>query len=251
MFESALIDLEARKQPQRRRWLSLPLAILLHLVGLTAFAFASYWSVGAVQDPPINVAFIDVVLPPPPAGGGHPQPPPPQPHPQPAPQPTAAPVQPEVVPDRLPAPTTPAPVDVTPGPVTDGPQTPTSGDGDGPGIGPGPSVGPPGPSVVPTVEESVPLVLTAEMSKPVPLHPILPRYTEVARRAGTQGTVIVEAIIDEKGNATNVRILRGLPMGLDRSAVEAIQQTRFKPAMIGSRPVKVYYNLTVTFTIQR
>jgi periplasmic protein TonB len=85
----------------------------------------------------------------------------------------------------------------------------------------------------------------------VPLRPILPRYTEVARRAGMQGTVIVEAVIDEKGNATNVRILRGLPMGLDRAAVEAIQQTPFKPAMIGTRPVKVYYNLTVTFTIQR
>jgi outer membrane biosynthesis protein TonB len=33
--------------------------------------------------------------------------------------------------------------------------------------------------------------------------------------------------------------------------MEAIQQTQFKPAMIGSRPVKVYYTLTVTFTIQR
>jgi protein TonB len=85
----------------------------------------------------------------------------------------------------------------------------------------------------------------------VPLHPIQPRYTEVARRTGTQGTVIVEAIIDEKGNATNVRILRGLPMGLDQAAMEAIQQTRFKPAMMGSRPVKVYFTLTVNFTIQR
>src|SRR6185369_15466131 len=109
--------------------------------------------------------------------------------------------------------------------------------------------GTPEPTV--PVEDSAPQLLTAEMSRPVPLHPILPRYTEPARRAGMQGTVIVEAIIDEKGNATNVRILRGLPMGLDRSAVEAILQTQFKPAMIGTRAVKVYYNLTVTFTIQR
>ncbi|HEY4592568.1 MAG TPA: TonB family protein, partial [Thermoanaerobaculia bacterium] len=101
------------------------------------------------------------------------------------------------------------------------------------------------------VDESVPQILTAEMSRPVPLHPIQPRYTEIARRTGTQGTVMVEAIIDERGNATKVRILRGLPMGLDQAAMEAIQQTRFRPAMIGSRPVKVYYTLTVTFTIQR
>src|SRR5215813_1785594 len=99
MFESALIDLEAKKQPQRRRWLSLPLAIVLHVVGLTAFAFASYWTVDGVQEPPTNVAFIQVMLPPPPPGDGHPKPPQPQPHPQPAPQPTVTPVQPTIVPD--------------------------------------------------------------------------------------------------------------------------------------------------------
>ena len=253
MFESALIDLEAKRQPQRRRrWLSLPLAIVLHLVGLTAFAFASYWSVDAVQDPPINVTFIEVMLPPPPpAGGGHPQPPPPEPHPQTAPQPPTTPVQPEVVPNRIPTPTTLTPVDVNPGPPTNDPATP-SGPGEGPGPGgPGIGPGPNGSGDTPAIEDSAPQVLTAEMSRPVPLHPILPKYTEVARRAGMQGTVIVEAVIDERGNATNVRILRGLPMGLDRSAMEAIQQTQFKPAMIGSRPVKVYYTLTVTFTIQR
>ncbi|HEY4572976.1 MAG TPA: energy transducer TonB [Thermoanaerobaculia bacterium] len=253
MFESALIDLEAKRQPQlRRRWLSLPLAIVLHLVGLTAFAFASYWSVGAVQEPQTNVAFIDVVLPPLPAGGGgHPKPTPPEPHPQTAPQPPTTPVQPETVPNRIPTPTTLTPVDVTPGPPSNDPAAP-SGPGEGPGPGgPGFGPGPNGPGETPAIEDSAPQVLTAEMSRPVPLQRILPKYTEVARRAGIQGTVIVEAVIDEKGNATNVRILRGLPMGLDRSAMEAIQQTQFKPAMIGSRPVKVYYTLTVTFTIQR
>jgi TonB family protein len=94
-----------------------------------------------------------------------------------------------------------------------------------------------------------PVYLTPEMSRPRALQPILPRYTEPARRAGLQGTVIVEAIIDEQGRATNVRVIRGLPMGLDRSAVEAIQQVTFQPAMRGGRPVKVYFNLTVNFTI--
>ena len=96
-----------------------------------------------------------------------------------------------------------------------------------------------------------PVYLTPEMSRPRALQPIQPRYTEPARRAGVQGTVIVEAIIDEQGHATNVRVVRGLPMGLDRSAVEAIQQVTFQPAMRGGRPVKVYFNLTVNFTIQR
>lgn len=258
MFESALIDLEARKQPQRRRWLSLPLAIVLHLVGLTAFAFASYWSVGPVQDPPINFAFIDVALPPPmiQQGGGAKPPKPPATKTEVKPPTPQAPVQPD--PERMPdKPQDTAKQETAPDPDpnyhgTDPTAPPIPGDpnGDPNSHNPiGTIHGTPEPTV--PVEDSAPQLLTAEMSRPVPLHPILPRYTEPARRAGMQGTVIVEAIIDEKGNATNVRILRGLPMGLDRSAVEAIQQTQFKPAMIGKRPVKVYFTLTVNFAIQR
>lgn len=77
-----------------------------------------------------------------------------------------------------------------------------------------------------------------------------PVYTELARRARVQGTVIVEAIIDENGDVQNVRVLKGLPMGLDRSAVEAVQTWKFKPAMMEGRPVKVYYVLTVNFKVQ-
>ena len=61
---------------------------------------------------------------------------------------------------------------------------------------------------------------------------------------------IVEAIIDTGGNVTNVRVLKGLPMGLDRAAVEAVQRWKFKPAMLEGRPVKVYYVLTVNFQVQ-
>ncbi|MFL6261536.1 MAG: TonB family protein [Thermoanaerobaculia bacterium] len=257
MFESSLIDLEAKKQPKRRRWLSLPLAIFLHVVGLTAFAFASYWSVGAVQEPQTNVAFIDVVLPPPEIqrGGGIKPPKPPETKPEVKPPAPETPVQPD--PGHLPdkprdTVTQETAQDTSPNYQGTDPNAPARpGDPNAKDDGDSETGTPNGtPEPLPPID-SAPQILTAEMSRPVPLRPILPRYTEPARRAGMQGTVIVEAIIDEKGNATNVRILRGLPMGLDRAAVEAIQQTRFKPAMIGSRPVKVYFTLTVNFAIQR
>jgi protein TonB len=257
MFESSLIDLEAKKQPKRRRWLSLPLAIFLHVVGLTAFAFASYWSVGAVQEPQTIATYIEVTLPPPEIqrGGGVKPPKPPETKPEVKPPAPETPVQPD--PGHLPDKPRDTPTqEITPDPDpgyqgTDPeaparPGAPNGKDDSHNEIG---SVN--GKPDVPSSGDELPVHLTAEMSRPVPLHPIQPRYTEVARRTGTQGTVIVEAIIDEKGNATNVRILRGLPMGLDQAAMEAIQQTRFKPAMMGSRPVKVYFTLTVNFTIQR
>ncbi len=174
----------------------------------------------------------------------------PTPHPQPATEATQ-PHQPdpEVLPDKPPA-DTPAPAaPLDPGPVlTNDPAVPP-----GPGLPDGKGHAKEGTlaDTPDPVVDDLPLRLTAEMSRPQPLRPILPRDTEAARRAGVQGTVVVEAIIDEEGRATDVRILRGLPLGLDRAAVEAIQQVIFKPAMMGKRPVKVYFTLTVNFAIQR
>jgi TonB family protein len=87
------------------------------------------------------------------------------------------------------------------------------------------------------------------VSRPEIVSNTAPVYTELARRAKITGTVILEATIDEQGNVTDTRILKGLPMGLDQSAVEAIKTWKFKPALLDGRPVPVYYVLTVNFQI--
>ena len=260
MFEHSLIDLEAKPQP-RRRWISLPIAVGLHVVGLTAFAFASYWSVGAVPEPKTNIVFVSLApMPELSDGGGGQRPVKPLRTPQEVTPPTPdKPVQPtdETVPDKLPAATTTPPVsfddsaqDATDSlDFGDGPNLGIGfGKGNGPGIGDGHGDGD-GPGI--GVGESEPIRITVGMTKPVTIHQVQPRYTELARRSGIQGTVVVEAVIDEQGYVTNVRVLRGLPMGLDRAAMEAIQQWRFKPATLADKPVKVYFTLTVNFTIQR
>jgi protein TonB len=50
------------------------------------------------------------------------------------------------------------------------------------------------------------------------------------RRARVQGIVIVEAIINRTGQVENVRVLKGLPMGLDQAAVDAVKRWKFRPA---------------------
>jgi protein TonB len=65
-----------------------------------------------------------------------------------------------------------------------------------------------------------------------------------------QGIVILEAIIDAMGNVTNIKILKGLPMGLSDTAVEAAANWKFKPATRNGVPVPVFFNLTIRFSLQ-
>ncbi len=88
------------------------------------------------------------------------------------------------------------------------------------------------------------------VSPPVRIHAPQPRYTEEARQARIQGVVILEAIIDQEGRVRAVRVLKDLPMGLAESAVETVREWRFEPARLDGRPVPVYYNLTVRFSLQ-
>ena len=62
--------------------------------------------------------------------------------------------------------------------------------------------------------------------------------------------MILEATIDRKGNVVDIRVLKGLPMGLDQSAVETTKQWKFKPATQNGEPVAVFFNLLVNFSLQ-
>lgn len=73
------------------------------------------------------------------------------------------------------------------------------------------------------------------------------RRTEAARRAGVQGTVILEVVIDSEGCVRNPRILKGLPLGLDAAAMAAVRSWLFKPARLNGRPVAVYYVIPIPF----
>ncbi|MEL7060159.1 MAG: energy transducer TonB [Acidobacteriota bacterium] len=107
------------------------------------------------------------------------------------------------------------------------------------------------PDAPPAVPEPTgPLQVGGNVKKPEKISTPQPRYTEIARKARIQGVVIVQAIINKQGDVTNVKVLKGLPMGLDQEAVKAIKSWKFKPATLNGKPVEVYYNLTVNFRLQ-
>jgi protein TonB len=76
-----------------------------------------------------------------------------------------------------------------------------------------------------------------------------PEFSEEARRSKVSGNVLVYLQVDEQGRPMHVRVLRGLGMGLDEKALEAVRQYRFRPAMENGKPVAVEMNVDVTFNI--
>jgi protein TonB len=84
---------------------------------------------------------------------------------------------------------------------------------------------------------------------PVLIHSVEPEFSEDARKHKFSGNVQVYLWVDELGNPSHIRVVRGVGMGLDEKAVEAVRQYKFKPAMKDGKPVKVDMYIDVDFRI--
>jgi TonB family protein len=76
-----------------------------------------------------------------------------------------------------------------------------------------------------------------------------PGYSPEAKAAKFEGVVMVSIIVDKNGIPQNVHVTRGVGLGLDEKAVDAVKQYKFKPATENGKPVAVYLNVEVNFEI--
>jgi protein TonB len=113
------------------------------------------------------------------------------------------------------------------------------GSGRGPGVGPG-SGGGFGGGVY---------RIGGGVSAPTVLLKIEPEYSEEARKAKWQGTVVLSLIVDEKGMPEELKVVRALGLGLDQKAIEAVTKWRFKPGMKDGKPVAVQATIEVNFRL--
>jgi TonB family protein len=113
------------------------------------------------------------------------------------------------------------------------------GSGHGPGVGPG-SGGGTGGGV---------FRVGGGVSAPKALYTPDPEYSEEARKAKYQGTVVLWLIVGPDGRPQNVKVARTLGMGLDQKAIEAVRQWRFEPAKLNGNPVAVQINVEVNFRL--
>ncbi len=113
------------------------------------------------------------------------------------------------------------------------------GSGSGPGFGPG-SGGGFGGGVY---------KIGGGVSSPQLLFKVEPEYSEEARKAKFQGTVVLYVVVDEKGMPQDLKVVRPLGLGLDEKAIEAVTKWRFKPGYKDGRPVKVAATIEVNFRL--
>ena len=95
-----------------------------------------------------------------------------------------------------------------------------------------------------------PLHVGGEVLAPVKIHAPQPAYTEEARMARIQGIVLLQAVLDPQGRVTQLKVLKGLPLGLTESALDTVAQWRYRPATRNGLPVAVYLHISVNFSIQ-
>jgi periplasmic protein TonB len=120
----------------------------------------------------------------------------------------------------------------------------TTGMPDGLGIGEGH-----GPAVsVVTPKPTGPLRISSGLSEGMLLAPIRPLYPAIAKAAGVQGTVVVEAVISKTGTIESLHVVSG-PMMLQDAALEAIREARYRPYRLNGEAVEVQTTITVNFRI--
>jgi len=129
--------------------------------------------------------------------------------------------------------------------------TPSNGPGGPGGIGPGccdgigPSEGPgagPGPAgIFPAGKQGV--------TVPVVIYNPEPSFSDEARKAKTQGVVLLMVIVGKDGRTYGIRVGQSLGMGLDEKAIEAVSRWRFKPATLNGQAVATQIAVEVNFRL--
>ena len=93
--------------------------------------------------------------------------------------------------------------------------------------------------------------VSRNVTRPTVLSRIEPVYSEKGREAKLQGKVVLSAIVRKDGSLEVLKVVRGLGLGLDENAIEALKKWRFRPGMRDGKPVDVALNIEIKFSLRQ
>jgi TonB family protein len=114
------------------------------------------------------------------------------------------------------------------------------GTDEGPGFGPGPGG---------TMGGSAAQASGGRITLAAVLWKIEPEYSDEARRAKVQGTVVLALEVDAEGKPRNIRVQQGLGLGLDEKAIEAVRRWKFRAGYQNGKPVTTGALVEVNFRL--
>ncbi len=75
-------------------------------------------------------------------------------------------------------------------------------------------------------------------------------YPEIAKKAGVEGRVIVQFVVNEQGQVVDPVVVRGIGAGCDEEAIRAVMTAKFKPGKQRGKAVRVKMSLPITFKLK-
>jgi protein TonB len=95
-----------------------------------------------------------------------------------------------------------------------------------------------------------PLRITSVLAEGRLLFKPSPNYPAIAREAGVQGTIVLQATISKSGTIENLRVVSG-PALLQQAALDTVKTWRYRPFLLNNLPVEVETTVNIVFTLGR
>jgi protein TonB len=93
-----------------------------------------------------------------------------------------------------------------------------------------------------------PVRVGGRVKEPLLIMRVDPKYPPLAIQTHLEGTVVVEAVIDEHGEVVEAKVVSGPPL-LMQSALDAVRHWKYQPTYLNDEPVPVQLNVTVAFRL--
>jgi len=86
---------------------------------------------------------------------------------------------------------------------------------------------------------------------PEPVRTVNPEYPDLARRAGIEGYLWLQVLVDKEGKVRDVQIYKdsGAKAGFEEAAIDAAYRCVWKPAIANGAPVAVWITYKVVFKL--
>jgi len=93
-----------------------------------------------------------------------------------------------------------------------------------------------------------PIRVGGRVRRPQLIKQMAPKYPVLARDAHMSGEVVIDAILDERGNVTEMKVLSGPPLFYS-AAMEALREWKYEPTYLNDEPISVQLIVTITFRL--